>query len=1000
MRYLVSCFLLLAGTVLSAQSPREFNATCDTLQVRLQERTTVLSRIKLEKVSQHGGDILNFRFTRELADYPWRAEDLDWFRSQLASALPDAYKDHTVGRILCKDMPLEDLVVKVERKADYRSSEHPFVEEEGGMIFRKGLTGRNIALWQSHGRYYEQKTARWEWQRAPVLRTVEDMYTQSYVVPFLMPMLENAGAYVMTPRERDPQVYECVTDNDPAFNEPREGLLRRSGTYSETGRWEDAGEGFADVKPFYVLDENPFTMGTARQAACERKGEASATARWTAVIPERGEYAVYVSYKTTPYSTPSAHYTVHHLGGEQSFIVNQQKGGGTWIYLGTFPFDPNHEGYVELDNAVPAGRHFDRHYMVSADAVRFGGGMGKIARGQADADISTYETSGLPSFTEGALYWMQWAGVDTTVTRTHERDDYVEDYGDRGAWVQMMSGGSRVNPKMEGKGIPFDLTLAFHTDAGTTPNDSIIGTLSIYTHLCDGEKKYPNGEDRMLGRVLADDVQTAIVDDIRRNHEPNWSRRQLWDRSYSESRTTGVPGMLLELLSHQNFADMKYGLDPMFRFTVSRAIYKGMLKFLSKRYGFDYVVQPLPIRDFAAELDSNIVTLRWRPTDDPAEPTAKPTGYLLQTRLGDGAFDNGIVIDPYESNGFQNVCFSIQPGQLYSWRIIAFNEGGKSFPSEVLCAGRPVNSNGFLVTVVNDFDRVGPPAWFDSPDYAGFDGKLDNGVPYQYDISYIGEQYQIRRDLPWLDDDNPGFGASYTDKAGIVVPGNTFDFVRIHGQALMAAGYPFCSASRDAFSAGYARNAKVLDILCGKQATTPAGRPGAVPSKYQVFPEDFQKAIRSFTKDGGHVLVSGSNIGTDLWDQVYPGGADSLYQAQARQFAKEVLGYQWLTNYADIQGNVRFLPGGPLAGKAFTYLRGDDGISWGAGTVDGLSPASDKAQIFLRFTQNSIPAGIIFDGNGYKAASIGFPLETIDNERDMQRVFTTILTYFRREAAQ
>ena len=64
MRYLVSCFLLLAGTVLSAQSPREFNATCDTLQVRLQERTTVLSRIRLEKVSQHGGDILNFRFSR------------------------------------------------------------------------------------------------------------------------------------------------------------------------------------------------------------------------------------------------------------------------------------------------------------------------------------------------------------------------------------------------------------------------------------------------------------------------------------------------------------------------------------------------------------------------------------------------------------------------------------------------------------------------------------------------------------------------------------------------------------------------------------------------------------------------------------------------------------------------------------------------------------------------------------------------------------------------
>ena len=57
--------------------------------------------------------------------------------------------------------------------------------------------------------------------------------------------------------------------------------------------------------------------------------------------------------------------------------------------------------------------------------------------------------------------------------------------------------------------------------------------------------------------------------------------------------------MLLELLSHQNFADMKFGLDPTFRFTVSRAIYKGMLKYLSARYGCAYAVQPLPVNSFA-----------------------------------------------------------------------------------------------------------------------------------------------------------------------------------------------------------------------------------------------------------------------------------------------------------------------------------------------------------------------------------------------------------------
>ena len=52
----------------------------------------------------------------------------------------------------------------------------------------------------------------------------------------------------------------------------------------------------------------------------------------------------------------------------------------------------------------------------------------------------------------------------------------------------------------------------------------------------------------------------------------------MWNQSYIEARVAEVPTMLLELLSHQNFADMYYGLDPKFRFVVSRAIYKGMLR--------------------------------------------------------------------------------------------------------------------------------------------------------------------------------------------------------------------------------------------------------------------------------------------------------------------------------------------------------------------------------------------------------------------------------------
>ena len=53
----------------------------------------------------------------------------------------------------------------------------------------KGLTNKHIALWQSHGWYYEQKLARWEWQRARIFQTVEDLYTQSFVLPYLVPMI-------------------------------------------------------------------------------------------------------------------------------------------------------------------------------------------------------------------------------------------------------------------------------------------------------------------------------------------------------------------------------------------------------------------------------------------------------------------------------------------------------------------------------------------------------------------------------------------------------------------------------------------------------------------------------------------------------------------------------------------------------------------------------------------------------------------------------------------
>ena len=1016
---LASLALLTALSAgIAAQNVKDFKPALDSLEVLLKERTSVTVKLKANKIVSKG-NALEFHFSSTLGDYPWRNSDIRWFRTKLKGVLPKEWKGSTIGDVYVGNNKLESYampsidgsgkpVSAMFRTKDHRS-QAAFIRKIGGQQFDKGMSGRTVALWQSHGRYYEEKTQRWEWQRAPLFQTVEDMYTQSYVLPFLIPMLENAGAYIINPRERDVQTNEIISDNDPSFKEGRGEYVRLEGEYSESGIWTDAGTGFADFKAIYAGRDNPFQAGTARMAECTDgdSGE-KAEATWTPDIPQRGSYSVYISYKSFKNSTDCAHYTVTHMGGKSEYLVNQKMGGGTWIYLGTFEFDKGKGGCVKLDNVMPDGQRNDRKSVITADAVRFGGGMGKVARGQKDQDSTEFVISGLPSFTEGAYYWMQWAGADTTLLNLHE-DDYTSDYADRGAWVGWMSGGSRTNPKEEGLGIPVDLSFAFHTDAGTTPNDSIIGTLSIYTLLCEGKDKLPNGETRWQNRMFADFVQSQITDDIRTIYNPKWSRRGLWDRSYSESRTTTVPGMLLELLSHQNFEDMKYGLDPSFRFDVSRAIYKGMLKYLSSRFGCEYEVQPLPVNSFATSFrtppvagNAAQIRLSWAPTVDSLERTALPKGYILQTRIDDGAFDEGVVINANSSGGKCTYDLTIKPGRIYSYRIIAYNDGGRSFPSETLSIGVPLKGKGKGVMIVNNFTRVSPPAWFDTPEYAGFMNALDSGVPYIQEINYIGEQYQFRRELPWVDDDNPGFGASYSDQAGKVVPGNTFDFTMIHGKAMMASGHPFHSVSAAAFVGGSSpgRTDFAIDLLCGKQVTTPVGS-GKVKCRYQVFPAEMQRALAEYSASGGNILVSGANIGTDVWDQVYPIQVDTATRRKSKEFVEKTLGYKWMTNYAT-NGEILW----PMKNESIDmaskigkteFWKGRNSRIYNVETPDGIVPASEKSHTFLRYADTNISAAVCFDAGAYKTASLGFPIEVLKKQDDINAIVAEILSYFEKQ---
>ena len=802
-------------------------------------------------------------------------------------------------------------------------------------------------------------------------------------------MLESAGATVLLPRERSMRHEELIIDND-------EGIDPTTYTeYNGSEPWEWGGLGFAHLHETYPTGHNPFHDGTTRRVATTDDKDNLSKVVWGGEIPVSGEYSLYVSYRTEKRSVTDAHYTVHASGGDREFLVNQRMGGSMWLCLGDFYFDAGtYEELVTLDNYST-----EEGYVV-ADAVKIGGGMGNIRRDvHPDLKSEDYEypseVSGYPRFTEGARYWLQWSGFEEDVYAPKAgKDDYRDDYMSRPHWVNsLMRGSERYDVKQRkpkrgevvsaGRNIPLDLTLAFHSDAGVRLNDDIIGTLGIYCTKDDGGE-FEDDISRLRSRDLTDIVMSQIVADIRAKYEPNWVRRGMWDRAYYEARIPRCPTMLLELLSHQNFADMRYGLDPSFRFDVSRAVYKGVLRYLASQYATDYVVQPLAVRGFSACLTSSGAKLSWEPTPDPLEPTAKADYYILYTRVDGGGFDLGRRVDATSVEVEQDA------DKIYSYRVTAVNEGGESFPSETLSACRLSASRG-EVMVVNGFDRVAAPMSVQGDSIAGFYNRYDSGAAYLRDISFTGEQVNFQRSLSKEENDAYALGQSYSDYETEIVAGNSFDYPSLHGEAIVAAGYSFSSASRLAVESGSVELSEyeVVDLILGKQRTTTIGR-GAFEPRFQAFGEAMKSALRDYTANGGNLVVSGSYALSDLWHS-------PLATDDDRTFAKQTLHASFAGDMATQRGVVR-MPvtkfSATTAELEFTTELNSE--IYCVESPEVVRPADKETQTILRYRSNNRSAATAYCGD-YGVVLLGFPFETITSADSRKELMQKILDYFANE---
>ena len=811
-----------------------------------------------------------------------------------------------------------------------------------------GLQGRHIALWASHGRYYDVKRGEWRWQRPRLFGTCEDLFTPSLVVPYLIPMLENAGATVFTPRERDFQRHEVIVDND---------VQSQHSLYLEVGvgnKWESAPHpGFAMHAGNYSDGENPFVAGTARVVKATKSKKRYSLVSYQPNIPEDGEYAVYVSYQTLDKSVDDACYTVWHKGVPTEFRVNQRMGGGTWVYLGTFNFG---KGCSEANRVVLTNQS-GRKGVVTADAVRFGGGMGNIERGGT--------ASGMPRAMEGARYYAQWAGMPRFVYgQKGGNDDYADDINTRGRTVNHLAGGSCYMPNSDGLRVPIELSLAIHSDAGYSPDlKNTVGTLAICT-TGTGSPTLDAGISRLASRNLANTLLNGVTTDLRTKYGA-WNSRGTLDRNYSETRLPGVPSVILETLSHQNFPDMRFGHDPNFKFTLARAIYKSILRYIATQHGLEYCVAPLTPSHFSVETsDDATATLRWQPTPDDEEPTAFPTAYIVYTKRGQDDFDNGTLV-----RGATSLRVKLDEGVLYSFRVVAVTRGGRSFPTEELCAMyRPESTRSVLI--VNGFHRLSPPAMRLSGSEQGFDLDADPGVSLGRTTAWVGRQLGFDTSRVGIEDEG-GLGWTNKDFEGMSFAGNDFNYVRCHAEAMAAGGVLLnISSCTDAAvedgSIDLSRYA-MTDLLLGLERS---GN-GAINVTSS---SAMQARLRTYSARGGALFASGAYM-----------ASDAAQTESGREFLANVLG---------------------CASGGTT--RPSEGYISGMGTQFGIYSALNEEHYCAPITDTLLPVNGAFatlaysDGTtaavalkniSHRAFVMGFPFECIKDDARRTAVMRAVVRF-------
>jgi len=557
------------------------------------------------------------------------------------------------------------------------------------------LADRTVYLSQCHGWYWHDDYHDWYVQRPNLFDTVEDFHNPEGMNQYLMRYLLNAGARVVTVKESDLQEQMVIVDDgDPG--------------YAETGAWEDSVQpGFASGQGPYPYGTDPFEAGGNRWA--EASETEVATARWTPEIPADGHYQIYVSYSQDTSRAPDAHYVVHHPGGDTDVYVDQRVHGSTWVYLGRFHFRAGSSeelGSVELRNdSSVAGA------IVSADAVRFGGGMGDVSRGGT--------TSGHERWEEAAIYYTQYAGAPTTV---------YDPYGD----------GDGSDPSSRSRFADWEhedgedaVYFSWHSNACGECGASGTSTY-VYGPCAPGECSDFTGIEG--SDVMAQFIQDDVVDAIDTLWSPGWSDRGVRVAYFSEvspSNNDETPAALIELAFHDTESDTELLKHPRFRRDVSRAMMHGIIDYFADRDGLALTYPPEPPSHLQVVADgAGTLRVRWEAPLSGGVLGAPAESYRVYLSHDGKAFDDGTEVTAREATVEQ--LHGYDP--IYV-RVTAVNGGGESFPTPTL--GAIPTPDETRILLVDGFERLdrGLLVWRDAGSSVDWVTHMDLERMNRYDYA-------------------------------------------------------------------------------------------------------------------------------------------------------------------------------------------------------------------------------------------------------------------------